>query len=436
MLDPVLVGTLGTVSVFVLLLIGMPIAFALMLVGFTGISYLASLNAALPVVARTTYEVASYYPYTVIPLFIVMGGFAGSSGLTREMYSAFEKWLRKLPGGLAIATIGACAGFSAVSGSSVATAATMGTVALPEMKRYGYHPELATGSVAAGGTLGFLIPPSIGFVVYGMLTEQSIGKLLVAGMLPGVLLAFAYGVTIYIWVKINPKMAPAQLEPVTWHERVVAIRGVWQPMVLFAIVMGGIYLGFFTPTEAGAVGATALFLVALMKRTLTWQNLIAALFESIRISVMVLFLVAGANVFSYFLALSTIPMEVAGWVAGLDVSPYLIHVVILLIYLFLGCFLDSISMMVLTMPVIFPVILALHFDPIWFGVIAVLMMEAGLITPPMGLNIFTVAGVSPDVKIHTIFKGVLPFIFSIFAVVALITFFPQLALFLPKMMLN
>ncbi len=436
MLDPVVVGTIGTLCVFGLLFIGMPIAFALMLVGFVGIGYLASFNAALPVVARTTYEVAAYYPYTVIPLFIVMGGFAGSSGLTREMYRTFDQWLRKLPGGLAIATIGACAGFSAVSGSSVATAATMGTVALPEMKRFGYHPKLATGSVAAGGTLGFLIPPSIGFVVYGMLTEQSIGKLLIAGMLPGILLAVAYGSTIMIWVKMNAKLAPAQLDPVSWSDKFRSLVGIWEPLALFLIVIGGIYLGIFTPTEAGAVGATVLFLVALWKRRLTWENLIAALYESVRISVMVLFLVAGANVFSYFLALSTIPMQVAAWVTELEVSRYLIHVVILIIYLFLGCFLDAISMMVLTLPVIYPVVTALNFDPIWFGVIAVLMMEAGLITPPMGLNIFTVAGVSPDVPVDTIFKGVMPFLLSVIVVVALVTSFPQLALLLPKMMLQ
>lgn len=436
MLDPVAVGTIGTLCVLGLLFIGMPIAFALMLVGFVGIGYLASFNAALPVVARTTYEVAAYYPYTVIPLFIVMGGFAGSSGLTREMYRTFDQWLRKLPGGLAIATIGACAGFSAVSGSSVATAATMGTVALPEMKRFGYHPKLATGSVAAGGTLGFLIPPSIGFVVYGMLTEQSIGKLLIAGMLPGILLAVAYGSTIMVWVKMNAKLAPAQLDPVSWSDKFRSLVGIWEPLALFLIVIGGIYLGIFTPTEAGAVGATVLFLVALWKRRLTWENLIAALYESVRISVMVLFLVAGANVFSYFLALSTIPMQVAAWVTELEVSRYLIHVVILIIYLFLGCFLDAISMMVLTLPVIYPVVTALNFDPIWFGVIAVLMMEAGLITPPMGLNIFTVAGVSPDVPVDTIFKGVMPFLLSVIVVVALVTSFPQLALLLPKMMLQ
>ena len=435
-MDPVIAGVIGTVLVFILLFLGMPIAFALMLVGFAGISYLASIEAALPIAARTVYEVSAYYPYTVIPLFIVMGGFAGSSGMTKDLYSTFDKWFRKLPGGLAIATIGACAGFAAVSGSSVATAATMGTVALPEMKRFNYHPRLATGSVAAGGTLGFLIPPSIGFIVYGMLTEQSIGKLLVAGMIPGLILALAYMAIVVVWVKINPSIAPVSPEAVSWREKFSALLGVWEPLAIFLLVMGGIYGGLFTPTEAGAMGATVLFLVAIIKRKLNRQNLVGALLEAVRISVMVLFLVAGANVFSYFLALSTIPMKVASWAAVLEVSPYLIHTIIVIIYLFLGCFLDAISMMVLTMPVIYPVILALGFNPIWFGVIAVLMMEAGLITPPMGLNIFTVAGVAKDVPIETIFRGVAPFLFSIFAVVILITIFPKLALFLPNMMLR
>jgi tripartite ATP-independent transporter DctM subunit len=435
-LDPIIVGVIGTVLVFLLLFLGMPIAFALMLVGFAGISYLASIEAALPIAARTVYEVSAYYPYTVIPLFIVMGGFAGSSGMTKDLYSTFDKWFRKLPGGLGIATIGACAGFAAVSGSSVATAATMGTVALPEMKRFKYHPRLATGTVAAGGTLGFLIPPSIGFIVYGMLTEQSIGKLLVAGMIPGLILAVAYMAIVVVWVKLNPSVAPVSPEAVSWGEKFSALLGVWEPLAIFLVVMGGIYGGLFTPTEAGAMGATVLFLVAIIKRKLNRQNLVGALLEAVRISVMVLFLVAGANVFSYFLALSTIPMKVAGWAAALEVSPYLIHTIIIIIYLFLGCFLDAISMMVLTMPVIYPVILALGFNPIWFGVIAVLMMEAGLITPPMGLNIFTVAGVAKDVPIETIFRGVAPFLLSIFAIVILITIFPQLALFLPNMMMR
>jgi tripartite ATP-independent transporter DctM subunit len=372
----------------------------------------------------------------VIPLFIVMGGFAGSSGITRKLYVTFDKWLRRLPGGLSIATIGACAGFAAVSGSSVATAATMGTIALPEMKRFKYHARLATGSIAAGGTLGFLIPPSIGFIVYGMLTEQSIGKLLIAGVIPGLLLAVSYMAIVILWVRVNPQMAPTTPESVGWGEKLSALFGIWETVAIFLVVMGGIYLGFFTPTEAGAIGATVLFLVAIFKRTINWENLMSALQEAVRISVMVLFLVAGANVFSYFLALSTIPMTVAQWASGLEVSPYLIHTIIIVIYLFLGCFLDAISMMVLTMPVIFPIILALGFDPVWFGVIAVLMMEAGLITPPMGLNIFTVAGVARDTPVETIFRGVAPFLLSIFFIVFLITIFPKLALLLPNMMLR
>ena len=433
-MDPVTVGIIGTALVFFLLFIGMHIAYAMMFVGFAGVAYLASMGAALPMVSRTLYEVSSYFPYTVIPLFIVMGGFAGSSGMTKDLFSAFEKWFRRLPGGLGVATIGACAGFAAVSGSSVATAATMGTVALPEMNRYHYHPRLSTGTIAAGGTLGFLIPPSIGFIVYGMLTEQSIGKLLVAGIIPGLTLGLAYISIVILLVKMNPELAPAIPERVSWGEKFSSLLKVWEPLVVFLLVMGGIYGGVFTPTEAGAIGATVLFIIAIFKKKLTWQNLVGALQEATRISVMVLFLVAGANVFSYFLALSTIPMQIAQWAADLQVSPYLIHTIIIIIFLFLGCFLDAISMMVLTMPVIYPVILALGFDPIWFGVIAVLMMEAGLITPPMGLNIFTVAGVAKDVPVETIFRGVMPFLFAIFAVVVLVTVFPKLALFLPAMM--
>ena len=435
-MDPFLTGVAGTGLVFLLLFMGMPIAFAMFFVGFLGLTCLASAGAALPVLARTVYEVSAYYPYTVIPLFIVMGGFAGSSGMTHELYRTFDKWLRRLPGGLSIATIGACAGFSAVSGSSVATAAAMGTVALPEMKRFGYSMSLATGSVAAGGTLGFLIPPSIGFVVYGMLTEQSIGRLFMAGVVPGVLLALAFTFIVILHVRSNPRLAPLRPDPVPWREKIASLVDIWEPLSIFVVVMGGIYAGFFTPTEAGAVGATLLFMVALFKGKLNLTTLKQALQEALRISVMVLFLVAGANVFSYFLALSTIPMVASTWVAGLEVSRYMVLFIIIVVYLFLGCFLDAISMMVLTMPVIFPIILSLHFDPIWFGVIAVLMMEAGLITPPMGLNIFTVAGVAKDVPVETIFKGVAPFLIAIFAVVFMITLFPKLALVLPAMMLR
>ena len=433
-MSPITAGILGSGLLVFLLFLGMPIAFVMMFVGFLGISYLTSINAALPVVAKTVYETAAYYPYTIIPLFILMGGFAGNAGITRELYETFDKWFRKLPGGLGIATIAACAFFAALSGSSVAAAAAMGTVAIPEMRRFGYAPKLAVGVVAAGGTLSFLIPPSLGFVVYGMLTEQSIGKLLISGIFPGILLSLAFMVIIVVEVKMDPSLAPATPGEVSFKEKLLAFSGVWETLLVFFIVMGGIYLGFINPTEAGAIGATALFVIALLKRKLTFRNLSTSLLEAVRISVLVLFLVAGANVFSYFLALSTIPMAVSSWMAGLQVSRYVILSIIIIIYLILGCFLDAISMMVLTMPVIFPVIKALGFDPIWFGVICVIMMEAGLITPPVGLNVYTLAGVVKDVPMQTIFRGAVPFLIAMVAVVVVITFFPKICLFLPSMM--
>jgi tripartite ATP-independent transporter DctM subunit len=433
-MDPVTVGILGSGLLFLLLIIGMPIAFSLMFVGFVGISYLASVGAALPLLARSLYESSSHYPYTVIPLFIVMGGYAGISGMSRDLYDTFDKWFRKLPGGLGMATIAACAGFAAICGSSVAAAATMGTVAYPEMRRFNYSPRLASGSVAAGGTLAFLIPPSLGFVVYGMLAQESIGKLLISGIFPGLILAGAYIGIVYVMVKIYPHWAPLVAETVSFRAKLKALKGVWETLAIFLLVIGGIYLGVFTPNEAAGVGATILFLIALIKRKLTGKTLLASLYETVRISVMVLFLVAAANVFSYFLALSTIPMKVSAWIIGLGVSRYVVLIIIVLIYLLLGCFLDAISMMVLTLPVILPVMATLKFDPIWFGVVCVIMMEAGLITPPMGLNVFTVAAVAKDTSIEEIFKGALPFLIAMLFVTFLITLFPQIALFLPGMM--
>jgi tripartite ATP-independent transporter DctM subunit len=432
--NPITAGILGSGLLVVLLFLGMPIAFVMMFVGFLGISYLASVHAALPVVAKTVYETAAYYPYTIIPLFILMGSFAGGAGITAKLYGSFDKWFRKLPGGLGIATIAACACFAALSGSSVAAAAAMGTIAIPEMRRFKYDPALAVGVVAAGGTLSFLIPPSLGFVVYGMLTEQSIGKLLVSGIMPGIVLSLAFIVVIVVKVKLDPTLAPVTPGHVSWKERIRALGGVWETMVVFVIVMGGIYLGFVNPTEAGAIGATALFIIVVSKMKLTWRSLSTALLEATRISVLVLFLVAGANVFSYFLALSTIPASVSAWMAALQVSKYVILTIIIVIYLILGCFLDAISMMVLTMPVIFPVVKALGFDPIWFGVVCVIMMEAGLITPPVGLNVYTLAGVAKDVPMETIFRGAYPFLFAMLAVTILITLFPGIALYLPSMM--
>ncbi len=435
-MSPIVAGILGSVLLVILLFLGMPIAFVMMFVGFLGIGYLTSFNAALPVVARTLYETASHYPYTVIPLFILMGGFASSAGLTRELYESFDKWFRRMPGGLGIATIAACAFFAALSGSSVAASAAIGTIAIPEMRRFNYDPRLAVGVVAAGGTLSFLIPPSLGFVIYGMLTEQSIGKLLISGIFPGIILSLAFILIIILEVKLNPSLAPATSGEISLKEKILALSGIWETIVVFFIVMGGIYLGFINPTEAGAIGAIALFIIVMLRGKLTLKSLTTSLLEATRISVFVLFLVAGANVFSYFLALSTIPMAVSNWMAGLQVSKYFILSIIILIYLFMGCFLDAISMMVLTMPVIFPVIRSLGFDPIWFGVICVIMMEAGLITPPVGLNVYTLSGVVRDVPMETIFRGALPFLLAMVLVVIIITIFPEIALFLPKMMVR
>jgi len=433
-MDPIMVGILGSCLLFVFLLIGIPIAFSLMLVGFLGTTYLASLNAALPMVARTVYESSSHYPYTIIPLFIVMGSYAEITGISSDLYDTFDKWLRRLPGGLGMATIASIAGFSAISGSSVASSAAFGKVAYPEMRRFNYSPRLAAGTVAAGATIDFLIPPSLGFVIFGMLTEQSIGKLLISGMIPGLLLAGAFMAILYVWVKFNPNSALSSPEGASWREKIAALKGIWETVVIFLLVIGGIYTGLFTPTEAAGVGATLIFLMAIWKRKLTWKILLDSLFEATRVSVMVLFLVAGANVFSYFLALSTIPMKVSTWIIGLGVSKYLILTIIVLIYLLLGCFLDAISMMILTLPVIFPVILNLGFDPIWFGVVCVLMMGAGLITPPMGLCVFTVASIAKDAPLEEVFKGALPFLIAIFFITFLITLFPQIALYLPSMM--
>jgi tripartite ATP-independent transporter DctM subunit len=434
MIDPVMVGILGSCFLLFLLIIGLPIAYSLMVVGFLGISLLASIKAALPLVARTVYESASYYPYTIIPLFIVMGSYAEISGISSDLYNTFDKWLRRLPGGLGMATIAAIAGFSAISGSSVASSAAFGKVAYPEMRRFNYSPRLASGVVAAGATIDFLIPPSLGFVIFGMLTEQSIGKLLISGMIPGLMLAGAFMGILYLWVTLSPNSALKSPEAVPWKEKLSALKGIWETIVIFLLVVGGIYTGLFTPNEAAGVGATLIFLIAFVKKKLSLKILVASLFEALRVSVMVLFLVAGANVFSYFLALSMIPVKVSTWIVGLGVSKYAILTIIVLIYILLGCFLDAISMMILTLPVIFPVVLNLGFDPIWFGVVCVLMMGAGLITPPMGLCVFTVASIAKDAPLEEVFKGALPFLIAILFVTFLITLYPQIALFLPGMM--
>lgn len=432
-MDPQTIGLSGTGFLFLLLFMGMPIGFALAFTGFWGIALITDISVALPALLRSFTGTFTTYSFTVIPLFVLMGELASVSGLSQGIYTLADRWLRRLPGGLAIATIGGCAGFAAICGSSVATAATLGRVALPEMEKHGYDIHLATGSIAAGGTLGFLIPPSIGFVVYGILTEQSIGKLLVSGILPGMLMVIGFTMIVVIWVMLRPQDAPRNPEKVSLGEKLKALKNVWELVVVFFLVMGGIYLGFFTPNEAGALGAFFLFVVTVFRKKMTWSALVHALASTTRISVMIFMILAGAYLFTYFMALTMIPMNLSIWLSSMAVSKYLILAIVLCGYFLLGCFLDATSMMVLTLPVIFPTIVKLGFDPVWFGVISVLMMEAGLITPPLGLNVFVIAGVA-DVPMEVVFKGAFFFLIPIFAVVILLTLYPEIALFLPGFM--
>ena len=362
-----------------------------------------------------------------------MGLICSETGLVNEIYFVFHKWLGRLPGGLAVATIGGGAVFSAVTGSSLACAATMGKMALPEMKKYKYDPKLATGTIAAGGTLGILIPPSAGFIIYGIITETSIGKLFIAGILPGMLLAFLFMLVIYIRAKLNPSLALPGPKA-SWHERVTILRSAWPVLALFTVVMGSIYMGVTTPTEAGAIGALGALLISLIRRRLTKRSLITALKDTMHTTGMIFVILIGAMVLNYFLAVSKLPAELANFVATLSWPPHFILMFVIVSLVVMGCIMDALAMILLTMPIFFPIIMALGFDPIWFGVLAVLLIEVGLITPPIGMNVYIVAGIAKDVPLFDIFRGVLPFLVAMIACIAIITLFPQITLLLPTMM--
>jgi C4-dicarboxylate transporter DctM subunit len=432
-MDPTTAGVIGLLILILVLFSRMPVGFAMALVGFIGFCYLRSPEAGLRILAKDFFDIFGSYSLTVVPLFIFMGQIAFHAGISRRLYDSAYTFLGHLPGGLAMATIGACAGFAAICGSTNAAAATMATVALPEMKRYKYSPELATGTVAAGGSLGILIPPSVIFIVYGIMTEQSIGKLFVAGILPGILLSTLFIVTIYIMVRLKPKQGPPGPRT-SFKEKARSFTGVIEMLLIFGLVMGGLFKGFFTPTEAGAAGAFITFMLAMGRRQITWNNFLVAVWESVRISCMVLVIVAGATVFGHFLAVTRIPYLLAEWVAGLPLPPWAIMGVIVFIYLIGGCFMDSLAMIMLTIPIFFPVALGLGYDPIWFGVVIVLITEMGVITPPVGVNVYVVSGVAKDVPLEVIFKGVLPLLGALIVCNIILIAFPQIALFLPSLM--
>ena len=427
------IGVLGIMILIALLFSNMPVGFVMGFVGFLGFCYVRGMEAGLSLLIRDFFEVFSSYGLTVIPLFVFMGQIAFYSGISRRLYDSAHILIGNRPGGLAIATIGACAAFSAICGSTNATAATMATVTIPEMKRYGYDMGLASGTVAAAGSLGILIPPSVILIVYGILTEQSIGKLFAAGILPGILLSLLFILTVYIRVRLNPELAPAGAATASL-EKWKAFTGLLETLFIFGLVMGGIFFGFFTPTEAAGIGAFLTLLVALLRRQLSWDGFVQSLSDTTRISCMVMVIVAGAIVFGHFMAITRLPYDLANWVSGLPLPPYMIICLIILVYLFGGCFMDSLAMIILTVPIFFPIILKLGFDPIWFGVVIVLITEMGVITPPVGVNVSVVYGVAKDIPLETIFKGVLPMLLALIVCNLIILVFPQIVLFLPGLM--
>jgi len=424
-------GIVGIGLLLLLFLLRFPVAFAMALVGFAGFAYLSGVAPALGLLAQDIFETFSSYPLSVIPMFILMGNFAYASGISRRLFNAAYAWVGHFRGGLTIATVIACAGFAAICGSTAATAATMGQIALPEMKKYGYDSKLATGTVAAAGTLGILIPPSTIFIVYGIMTEGSIGKLFISGVLPGAILTLFFVLTVgYLCIR-HPELGPPG-QPTTWAKKLRAFTGIVEAIVLFILTVGGLFLGWFSPTQAGAIGAGGALLIGLGRGEISWSGLLNASKEGLRTSCMVLFIITGATVFGHFMAISTIPFALADWIGNLPLPPMAVMGVIIFVYFLGGFFMDSMALIVVTLPIFFPMVGKLGFDPIWFGVIIVLTAEMGVITPPVGVNVFVIKGIAPDVPLDVIFRGIFPFLGGLILLTLLLMIFPQIATFLPS----
>ena len=432
-MEPTTVGLIGLGILVIVLFSRMPVGFVMALLGVVGFSYVVTFDGGMRMLAKDFFGVFGSYSLTVVPLFILMGQVTFHAGISSRLFDTAYKFIGHWPGGLAMATVVACAGFAAICGSTNAAAATMATVTLPEMKRYKYSDVLATGTVAAGGSLGVLIPPSVIFIIYGIMTEQSIGRLFIAGIVPGILLTILFGLAILIWVKMNPDIAPRGLKT-TLKEKIYSLKGVFDTLILFVLVMGGLFAGFFTPTEAGAIGAGGAILLGFIRRRLTWKSFIQSAIESTRISCMVLVIVAGASMFGHFLAITRIPFALATWVSELAMPHWAIMAFIILIYLVGGAFIDALALILLTISIFYPVVTNMGYDPIWFGVIIVLVTQMGVITPPVGVNVYVVSGVAKDVPLMAIFKGAVPFLIALIICALLLIPFPQIALFLPNLM--
>ncbi len=436
-INPTLAGIIGIIIMLVIFMTRMPVAYVMALIGFVGFGFLISYKGGLNLLSRNIYDAFSSYGLTTIPLFVLMGQIAFNCGISRKLYDTAYKFLGNIQGGLAMTTVSACTAFGAVCGSSPATAATMATVGLPEMKRYGYADELSSGSVASGGGLGMIMPPSVVLIVYGVLTEQSIGKLFVSGILPAILMTILFIISIYIWCLFKPDQGPKG-EKFTLKQKIKSLTGMIDTLAVFILVMGGLFIGLFTPTEAAAVGVFGVVAVSLIRKQITWKAFVKSLYETLRTSCMVMFLIAGAVVFGKFLAVSRIPFDIANWIGGFDLPPFLIMAIIVLVYFIGGCVMDALALIMLTIPIFFQVVLNLGYDPIWFGVIIVLVTQMGVITPPVGINVYVVYGVSQaskdPVSLEAIFKGIVPFLFAIVVGIILMVLFPQIILFLPNLM--
>src|SRR6187431_636575 len=427
------VAIIGFVVLFVLMLLRVPVGMAMGLVGVSGFAYLNGGGPALKMVGQTSMRTVTDWNFAVVPLFLLMGSFATTSGMSRELFRAANAFVGHLRGGLGIATIAACGGFAAICGSSVATAATFSKVAYPEMRRFNYPQSFATGVIAAGGTLGIMIPPSTVFAVYGLITEQDVGKLFIAGILPGLLAVAMYMMTITLIGMARPGFLP-EGQRTTWAERRAALRDVWATLLLFAFVIGGLYGGLFTATEAAGAGAGGAFLIGLARGRLSRADIMRSLLETTRTTAAVFTVLIGALLFGYFLTVTQTPQKVTELLTGLGIGKHGVLALIMLMYLVLGCLMDALAMIILTVPIVFPVIKELGFDPIWFGVIIVMTVELGLIHPPVGMNIFVIKSVIEDVRISTIFYGVMPFILTDILRLVILIVFPIIALWLPSRM--
>jgi tripartite ATP-independent transporter DctM subunit len=427
------IAFLAFVVLFALMLLRVPVGMAMGLVAVTGYSYVNGGLPALKMVGQVSMRTVSDYSFGIIPMFLVMGAVVSTSGMSRELFRTGNAFAGHFKGGLGIATIAACAGFAAISGSSVATAATFATVAYPEMRQYRYPQSFSTGVIAAGGTLGAMFPPSTVLAVYGLITQQDIGKLFIAGVLPGCLAVCMYITTIAVIGLVRPDFLPAGQRS-SWRERLAALLQVWAPLALFALVIGGLYGGVFTPTEAGGVGAAGAILISMLRRRLSPAQLLQSLLQATRTAAAIFTVLIGAFLFSYFLTLTETPQHVTEWLTGLGLGRYGVLAFIMLMYLVLGCLMDALAMIILTVPIIFPVITQLGFDPIWFGVIIVMTVELGLIHPPVGMNVFVIKSVVPEVSFLTIFSGVLPFIATDILRLIILIAFPIIATYLPEHM--